>query len=248
MCSSSSGELKRAIEITHVINPHLFWFIYKNKPNPEVAVIEEALHNYARENVDEINASGKFANESVVAVHLFSENKWIRATVDIQTEPVTNDSEIVVWAIDYGYPIKTTAESVLGLDNDLKKKCIETPSNVIKGGIYGIVPASMKMSVSYFNFALILGIQFPDLQISNQLHMLIKQKWDPEATKHLEEMRASRGVGLYFEEKTQINGHFFGNLLLYNKTSYKERPVAEILCKDALKLATVTTNFERGKI
>lgn len=144
----------KKINITHVVNPHRFWFIHEGSSEKNAQDIECALEKYVMENGDRIKISDseKCRSESCVGVFLQSKQKWIRAQIDSVDEECLENNEVLVWAIDYGYPIKTTIDLVVILSTGLKNRCITTSTNVIQGGIYGIMPASQKMDVSYFIF------------------------------------------------------------------------------------------------
>lgn len=147
MSSSSSTQ----IEITHIINAHRFWFKYINKPDPNVTIIESALDKYVLENSEDVYAdrsNGKYRHESIVAVYLVSKKKWVRAEVDATGEPAEED-EIIVWATDYGMPVKSKLDLVVLLNNELKKTCYQTPSSIVQGGIINIMPASCIINVRH---------------------------------------------------------------------------------------------------
>lgn len=144
------------IEITHVINPHLFWFKYKDKQNAEVERIERALKKYVAELGDELPtaelAGDKYQGEKYVTVYMKSKEKWIRAEVDDAT---SNENESIIWAVDYGLPLKKSLEAIVLLSEELKNLCCLTESAVNKGGIAGILPVKRRVTVNiifYFTF------------------------------------------------------------------------------------------------
>lgn len=140
------------IEFTHVVNPHLFWYKHKNYLDAKSANIEDAITNYVKEKGDQIranNTNGNYRLDRSVAVYLGNLKKWVRAEIDVADDELTGANELIVWATDYGIPVKTTLDLVAVLSPDLKRRCIETSSAVFKGGIYGIMPAEYRMSVSY---------------------------------------------------------------------------------------------------
>lgn len=147
----SSSSLTQ-IQITHIINAHRFWFKYINKPDPNVETIESALDKYEAENNEEDvyadRSNGKYRRESIVSVYLESKGKWVRAEVDATGEPAKED-EIILWATDYGIPVKTKLDQVVLLNNELKKTCYQTPSSIVQGGICNIMPASCIINVSH---------------------------------------------------------------------------------------------------
>lgn len=149
MCLKSGGNIK----ITHVINPHLFWFQYENEPHSDAQVIESELKKYVDENRDQMcanNSDGKYRRELYVAVYMISLKKWIRATIDVHDGDYDEiDDEIVVWAMDYGIPLKTPLYLVVLLNEDLKNLCKSTKTNVFKGGISDVWPIMLRVNVMH---------------------------------------------------------------------------------------------------
>lgn len=150
-----STDSSKIIKITHVINPHLFWFKYKDTQNADVERIELALKNYVAESGDKMSAANytdeKYKSEKYVAVYMKSMEKWIRAKIDVHDDPS------IVWAIDYGIPIKKSLDLIVLLSEELKQLCRTTEPAVIKGGIAEILPATHRITVkiilnSSFNF------------------------------------------------------------------------------------------------
>lgn len=142
---------KRQIHITHVVNPHRFWFKYSDAPGKNSDEIENVLQKYAKENGNRVKVKNqeKYRSEIIVGVFWESKQKWIRAEVDVADESTDFENAIIVWAIDYGFPMKTSLDLVIILSNELKKLCYDMPTDLIQGGIYGIMPASTKMDVSH---------------------------------------------------------------------------------------------------
>lgn len=144
-----SGEHSQNIQITHVVNPHLFWYKLKNNPDHVADAIERELGKYVSENREKMCAAksnGSYLCEVYVAVFMISQRKWVRAEIHVKDETVANN-EIIVWAIDYGFPLKTALDSVVLLSNELKKKCYTLQPAVHKGGIIDIYPASIRVNV-----------------------------------------------------------------------------------------------------
>lgn len=150
--SINSSEI---IEITHVINPHLFWFKYKDIQNADVEKIELALKNHVAKFGDAMlarnNADDEYKCADYVAVYMESKDKWIRGEIDAK---ITTD-EIIVWAIDYGIPLKKSIDWIVLLSEELKNLCRTTEPAIIKGGIAKIWPATHRITVNiilYFSF------------------------------------------------------------------------------------------------
>lgn len=138
--------LKR-INITHVINPHLFWF--KNCPdsNPDLERLEKEFKEYVNShpNMKATKNRAQLLNETIVLVYMVSERKWIRAEVDMDL-----NEEVIVWSIDYGVPLKISFDLVVFLNGDLKQKCATIQTNVFRAGVANILPAEA-VKVFVFN-------------------------------------------------------------------------------------------------
>lgn len=156
-----STKSSKLIEITHVINPFLFWFKYKNTYNGDVEKIERAIEKYVAEFGDNLptaeHESNRCNDEKYVTVHMNSKGKWIRAEID---DIKTDENAVVVWATDYGIPLKKSLFEVVFLSDELKNLCCSTEPAVIKGGIVGISPASHRINVSIiFYFTIIFCVE-----------------------------------------------------------------------------------------
>lgn len=141
----------KTIEITHVVNPHQFYFKYKNQTENIVSRIEQQLLHYVSANITEMCASqsvGRCFKGDYVGVHAISKSKWIRAVIDVHEN---DENEVIAWAIDYGFPIKTELNSVIILNDELKKVCQTTESPIVKGGIADILSATYRVDV-YIKF------------------------------------------------------------------------------------------------
>lgn len=131
------------IEITHFVNPHLFWFKYKKQDlsfQEKIKSFETRLAN----NIP-VKHPERIKTDDVIALNWISKNKWIRVNVLARENP-----KLIVWAIDYGIPIITTFDLIAKLDSDLERECRATESPVSMGGVYGILPARMGLGVSFF--------------------------------------------------------------------------------------------------
>lgn len=138
--------LKR-INITHVINPHLFWFKNCLDSNPDLERLEKEFKEYvkAHPNMKATKNRAQLLNETIVLVYMVSERKWIRAEVDIDL-----NEEVIVWSIDYGVPLKISFDLVVFLNGDLKQKCATIQTNVFRAGVANILPAEA-VKVIVFN-------------------------------------------------------------------------------------------------
>lgn len=141
-----STDSSKMIEITHVINPHLFWFKYQDTQNADIENIELELRNYVGDSGDKMltarDAGDKYKSEKYVAVYMNSKKKWVRAEIDVAGDPS------IVWAIDYGIPLKKSLDFIVLLSEELKNLCHTTEPAVIKGGIAEILPATHRITVN----------------------------------------------------------------------------------------------------
>lgn len=216
----------KLIKFTHIVNPHLFWFTYKNQPN-ESAKIEDAIALYVKQNGDDVKGvnNRNCHLERVVAVYSLSMKKWIRAEIDVTGEtPCTDD--LIVWATDYGIPIKTSLDLVAVLSTELSKLCMETPSAVYKGGIFGIMPAAFKLKAR-------VGIE--------------RDEWDQRCIETLENIKLHPEVSVSFYEKFNSSSHSFGDIIIKNE--HRELNIGTFFEEEfKLAMSTAPAKFERGLI
>lgn len=131
----------KLIEITHFINPHLFWFKYvDNSSKNHQKNVERELSKFAQKSYNDVRTPALQMNEKV-AVYLVSKNKWIRAVID---EYDSSNDFVVLWAIDYGFPFKSSTKFVTALDDEFSSKL----SMIVRGGVYGVIPSKIHLNVS----------------------------------------------------------------------------------------------------
>lgn len=130
------------ITITHIVNPHLFWFKEKNKTDLNVEKLELQLKHYEEGLFEKptIRSGIELKDELYVAVYLKSKMKWVRAEIDVYDDPSLKADEVIAWITDYGYPLKIPLGSIILLSTDLKQLCRTTESAVIQGGIADVLP------------------------------------------------------------------------------------------------------------
>lgn len=134
----------QTIKITHVINPHLFFFKVQNQIDSEVHYIERELKKFVVKYRDEkcaTNNDSEYFVGDFVALYVVSQNKWIRAEIDVVDE---DKSEIIVWATDYGFPLITPLNLVILLNDELTNLCHATKPKIFKGGMSDILPATSR--------------------------------------------------------------------------------------------------------
>lgn len=126
-----------SITITHYINPHLFWYKRNNENNGELESIEKTLQEVVAE---EKRRNPYFRPITMkcgdrVAVYIVNWDKYIRAEVDIVH---TDSRKCILWAIDYGFPIETSADLAISLTDEILTKF--TNYDIYKGGIHSLIP------------------------------------------------------------------------------------------------------------
>lgn len=98
----------KEINITHIINPHMFWFRYaaSNDSNDALYQVESRLLKY----VHKTGAIALFPtgydakNGEIVLVQ--RNNKWIRGMIDYTIDPNSAEQKYknyIVWSIDDGW-------------------------------------------------------------------------------------------------------------------------------------------------
>lgn len=92
---------KKKIQITHFVNPHLFYF--KTAKSSEQLV---KLENRIVDEVKNTPSDKNFRPEKGDIVAFLNRgkhlDKWIRAIVDHISEFTTKEARYILWAIDYG--------------------------------------------------------------------------------------------------------------------------------------------------
>lgn len=212
------------IKFTHIVNPHLFWFTHENQTNDDFSVkIENALTSYVKQNGDAIkgDCNPNCRSQQVVAVYSMSMKKWIRAEIDEVASPNTHD--LIVWATDYGIPISTSLDLVAELSVDLRRLCIETPSSVHKGGLFGYFPARYTLK----------GYGF------------VRDEWDSAAVETLEKIKPNSGISVLFKKKFEHNNHEFGELTI--EKGDKSLDVGNLFENSKWAISKPRPRFERGK-
>lgn len=134
------------VEITHFINPHVFWLRKCNIVDREFDRIESDLQQYAsRQHKKFSTHQRKMAIEcdDRVAVYFVAWKKWLRCNVDvIDAEGV----RCILWAIDYGFPFKSSIELIVAIeDSRLAASCTKL---IMKAAIATVIPFKESKDVS----------------------------------------------------------------------------------------------------
>lgn len=238
---------EKLIEITYFVNPHLFWFKYADETvNKTVQMIETNLKSYVKRKSSSENEIFRVGH--MVAVYIVAEQKWIRGKL-IQIE--SNNEYLIVWATDYGYPIKTTSNLVASI-NDWQREMLEHESPIICGAIYGIRPYYHSMNVSLIlnkkNCRLCRAKSLKFFRIfqaqKRGLVNLNSKEWKvKEATDLVDTIKTMPGIKLYFVTKNfKLNDRVFGEVEYNNSTGRKtfSHHLCQIYC------AMVFKSFEQG--
>lgn len=136
----SPNDLKFAeypIEITHIENPHLFWFKHSKVSNESLNKLQKDLLEFAsRYNRSEWNEAQIKIGQMIV----MSVDEW-RIFVRGQVENIKG-SVAEIWCLDHACVVKARINSdVIPLDDD---HLVNFPiTNVHIGGLSGVVPADI---------------------------------------------------------------------------------------------------------
>lgn len=122
------------IEVTHYVNPHMFWFKNPDRNRELLKNLEKDLVNFVQKHRNDKKVPAK-QYDSVVAFRT-NDEKWVRAEVDFVD---AEKSEAILWALDYGRPFACSFDSIIPLfDSDIRDF---VTGAIIEGGISGIIPA-----------------------------------------------------------------------------------------------------------
>lgn len=107
---------RSSIEITHFVDPHLFWFKFAHDRNDQFAAFEVQLQRYAIDRSGKVShiqrRRGIKADDIVLIRHSSHAAKWLWCVVE------SVDTLCSVWAIDYGFPAQVTLDSVILVEDD----------------------------------------------------------------------------------------------------------------------------------
>lgn len=121
------------IKITHLINPHLFWYrVHDTDGDRKIKIYENKLGKYVK-NYRDIDL--KWCPGAGDAVAVLHESKWIRATV----ERALSSHLVIVWAMDYGHPLTVLKKSMMAMENHGWH--VKDAVNIYKGGLADCRPA-----------------------------------------------------------------------------------------------------------
>lgn len=140
------------VEITHFINPHVFWLRKCNIVDHDFDGVESKLQQYAFKQYDKLLLSQcqrKLERCDRVAVYFVSWKKWLRCDVDVIDAKCTR---CILWAIDYGFPFQSSIDLIVSIeDRNLAYKCT---NRIMKAAISTVLPwkESSKNVVSHRQF------------------------------------------------------------------------------------------------
>lgn len=126
------------VEITHLINPHVFWLRKCNAVDYEFEGIECELQHYALRQHKKLLLmcrKRQIDRGSRAAVYFVAWKKWLRCDVDVIDAKC---ERCILWAIDYGFPFQSSIElMVLIEDHRLAQTCTD---RIMKAAISTVVP------------------------------------------------------------------------------------------------------------
>lgn len=93
---------KLPINITHFINPHLFYFKFELGKTDESEEFGNLLEKYALENAKYYPTGYEPDIGEIVVVYFQSWRKWIRGKVDYIAEFLSKPSKYILWSFEHG--------------------------------------------------------------------------------------------------------------------------------------------------
>lgn len=141
MSAHSLIHSKKSIEITHIVNPQLFWFKYKdNSVDKTYAKLEKQFQKYVDDfSKDTYKNDRPIQKDSIVLVYI--QEKWIRAKVEEIADQTDENSATVIWAIDHGMLMESVLVYTIPLNDEYLAK--HPAINVHIGGLSHIAPAEL---------------------------------------------------------------------------------------------------------
>lgn len=127
-----------------------------------------------------------------------SHSKWFRAIIDLHFDLPNQTDYFILWLVDYAYPVRALSSCINRLE---KRFCVpEIFENVFKIGCSNILPATEEYD--YLN-------ERPVIEIT--------ERWNSVAVSKLSSIFES-SQGIEFREKTRLNDHHFGQIIIYTNT------------------------------
>ena len=121
----------KPIEITHFINPNKFFFKYTHLNNSSTELLQMRLNDYYSDNNCQSNRAFFSCLQEGSKVVYYSKTNWIRCQID-KIFKINLIDTVVLWSIDYGYPIRITSENMVKM---LTSEFGDIPSPIMCGGL-----------------------------------------------------------------------------------------------------------------
>lgn len=148
-------ETSEFVEITHFINPHVFWLRKCNTDDRDFEGIEIELQRYAMRQYAILPLYDRrlqIERNDRVAVYFVAWKKWLRCDVDVIN---ANSERCILWAIDYGFPLQSPLRLVVSIEDlKLTQKCA---NRITKVAISTVVPTKHTKNVSRVSILLVLA-------------------------------------------------------------------------------------------
>ncbi|KAG4068685.1 hypothetical protein HA402_002376 [Bradysia odoriphaga] len=185
------------ILLTYYVNPHHFYFKYKEDALGEekLAELNKEIEQYVHRHIENRhwqNYSPQIGE--IVLCHYISDcvYKWIRTRVDYKLN--YNKEMFVLWAIDYGFPIETDGRLIRPIEADELRVVYE--GLIFKGGLFEIVPSTVE-----YNF----------MKAAEEPRKT--KKWSSRAVQMVEKY-LHQADDLTFKCRAYYEDHFFGSLII----------------------------------
>lgn len=119
------------IKITHYVSPHLLWFKYEDSMQMQIPEIQHEIESLTVVKLKNFNYIPSIGEIVIVQYCFGAIDKLIRARVDSEYK-YRQGSEFILWAIDEGYPIRSSSKFIIKLPSQ-SKHCTKDNPYVFKG-------------------------------------------------------------------------------------------------------------------
>lgn len=124
-----------SVEITHIADPHRFWYIREDGDQKQFDSFERDLQQF-------IEASSVNSNEpllltagTIAAIYHVEQQKWVR----VRIENVDAEHQVTVFAIDYGYVARIVSSDLVKLNDWLGRITFD---RIALCGLINVVPTA----------------------------------------------------------------------------------------------------------
>lgn len=126
------------ILITHIENPHRFWFVKPGTKHDSFSIFESDLQEFVEEQRISNVCSEEpllLVKDTIVAAFDPNGKKWIR----VRIESIDKENHVKAFAIDHGFSMQFATTNLIKLNDVLCKPSFD---RVFLGGLYDVLPIS----------------------------------------------------------------------------------------------------------